>query len=60
MPSSRGKVQVGPDPEIAPGFDFDFESEPMHVEQLRYMIMQEVRTYDLQGQHDCLATPWIS
>lgn len=40
--ASRGKIHVAPDPVVAPGFDFDFESEPMCQEQLRDMILQEV------------------
>eukprot|EP00752_Nemacystus_decipiens_P018401 g16504.t1 len=41
----RGKIHVAPDPVVAPGFDFDFESEPMHQEQLRDMILQEVASF---------------
>ncbi|CAM9991548.1 unnamed protein product [Ectocarpus sp. 6 AP-2014] len=40
-----GRIHVPPDPEVAPGLDFDFESEPMHQEQLRNMILQEVALF---------------
>lgn len=42
-PLCSGRLHVDPDPVVAPGFDFDFESEPMHQDQLRAMILQEVR-----------------
>ncbi|CAM9882429.1 unnamed protein product, partial [Scytosiphon promiscuus] len=44
-----GKVHVAPDPDVTPGFDFDFESEPMNLDQLRHMIFEEVASFHGQG-----------
>lgn len=38
----RRRSDVKPDPEVAPGFEFDFESEPLCRVQLKQMILQEV------------------
>ncbi|CAM9158893.1 unnamed protein product, partial [Laminaria digitata] len=39
------RSDVKPDPEVAPGFEFDFESEPLCRVQLKQMILQEVESF---------------
>lgn len=36
-----------PDPEVPPGFEFDFESEPLCRVQLKKMILEEVNLLGL-------------
>ncbi|CAM9583819.1 unnamed protein product, partial [Pylaiella littoralis] len=47
-----GKLHVDPDPVVAPGFDFDFESEPMLQDQLRAMILQEVQSFHEENEQE--------
>ncbi|CAM9583608.1 unnamed protein product, partial [Pylaiella littoralis] len=39
------KNGTSPDPEVPPGFEFDFESEPLCRVQLKNMILEEVESF---------------
>ena len=53
----RRRSDVKPDPEVAPGFEFDFESEPPCRVQLKQMILQEVFLYFHVFSLPCRALP---
>lgn len=57
----RRRSDVKPDPEVAPGFEFDFESEPLCRVQLKQMILQEVNfTFMSFSTLSCFVVFWVA